>query len=85
MTSAPQPTEAAQRLASRYARFLELVDQCARAVAAGDWVVLADETGELSVTADEVSAAAEALTRDEQPTSGADILAAVKEQARPAD
>lgn len=78
MTSEPQLTDAARQLAHCYAHALRLVERLGRAVDAGDWVLLADEAGELSMAADEVAAAAEALTRDEVATTPADVRAAVE-------
>ncbi|WP_030264194.1 hypothetical protein [Streptomyces sp. NRRL B-24484] len=78
-------TPAARRLADCYQRLLELVERCGRSVEVGDWVILADEAGDLSVTADEVASAAEALTRDEVPTPPVDVLAMVERLSRPPD
>ncbi|MEV7181663.1 hypothetical protein [Kitasatospora sp. NPDC093679] len=76
-------TPAARQLADCYQRFLELVERCGRSMEVGDWVVLADEAGDLSVTADEVASAAEALTRDEVVTRPVDVLAMVERLSRP--
>lgn len=74
----PDLTPAAQHLASAWARTLDQVDRCQRAIEEGNWVYLNDEAGELSLLADEVSAAAAALTRDETPTGPAELLAAIQ-------
>lgn len=71
-------TAAAQRLADCWARTLDQVDRCQQAIEQGDWVHLNDQAGELSVLADETSAAAAALTRDETVTGPAELLAAVR-------
>ncbi|MEW1913020.1 hypothetical protein AB0442_32125 [Kitasatospora sp. NPDC085895] len=76
-------TPAARQLADRYQRLLELIERCGRSMEVGDWVVLADEAGDLSATADEVASAAEALTRDEVVTRPVDVLAMVERLSRP--
>jgi hypothetical protein len=76
--SSPDLTPAAQQLANAWARTLDYVGRCQRAIEEGNWVHLNDEAGELSVLADEVSAAAAALTRDETATSPAQLLAAIQ-------
>jgi hypothetical protein len=76
--SSPDLTPAAQQLADAWARTLDYVGRCQRAIEEGNWVFLNDEAGRLSLLADEVSAAASALTRDETPTSPTDLLAAVQ-------
>lgn len=76
-------TPAARQLADCYRRLLELVERCGRSMEVGDWVALADEAGDLSVTADEVASAAEALTRDEVATRPVDVLAMVERLSRP--
>ncbi|MDH6130346.1 hypothetical protein [Kitasatospora sp. GP82] len=78
----PQLTPAARTLAHCYARLLDLVERCTQAVHAGDWVLLNDEAGELSVVADEVSAAAAALTRDETATDPTVLLALIKKNKK---
>lgn len=76
--SAPELTPAAQQLADCWTRLQAVHAACTEALHAGDWVLLNDEAGELSVIADEVSAAAAALTRDATPTSPAELLAAIE-------
>lgn len=71
-------TPAAQQLAHCWARTLDQVARCQQAIDNGDWVYLNDEAGELTVLADEVSAAAAALTRDETATGPAQLLAAIQ-------
>ncbi|PBC75536.1 hypothetical protein BX265_0204 [Streptomyces sp. TLI_235] len=78
-------TPAAGQLADCYRKLLELVERCARSLEVGDWVILSDEAGDLSVAADEVAAAAEALTRDEVITRPVDVLAMVERLSRPVD
>ncbi|MFB7664915.1 hypothetical protein ACFC1R_13330 [Kitasatospora sp. NPDC056138] len=77
MTEELPLTPAARNLADCYARLLDLVERCTRAVRDGDWVYLNDEAGELSVVSDEVSAAAAALTRDATATNPAVLLALI--------
>lgn len=74
----PDLTPAARQLADCWARTLDYVGRCQRAIEEGNWVYLDDEAGELSVLADEVSATAAALTRDETPTNPAALLAAIQ-------
>lgn len=74
----PDLTPAARQLADCWARTLDYVGRCQRAIEEGNWPLLDDEAGELSVLADEVSAGASALTRDEAATSPADLIAAVE-------
>jgi hypothetical protein len=62
-------TPGGHRLAQRYGRLQNLVDLCTRAAEDGDWVTLSNHTGELSVAADEVSAAAAFVTTEAIPTS----------------
>jgi hypothetical protein len=62
-------TPGGRRPVQRYGRLQDTVDLCARASATGDWVTLSDHTGELSVAADEVSAAAAFVTTEAMPTS----------------
>ncbi|MFC1403234.1 MULTISPECIES: hypothetical protein [Streptacidiphilus] len=79
-------TPGGQRLAQRYGRLQDLVDLCARAAEAGDWVTLSDHSGELSVAADEVSAAAAFVTTEAMPTSPHFMLTAaarLREADRP--
>lgn len=71
-------TPAAQQLAHCWARTLNQVDRCQQAIQDGDWVYLNDQAGQLTVLADEVSAAAAALTRDETATGPAELLAAIQ-------
>jgi hypothetical protein len=54
-----------------------------RAAEAGDWPVLADVAGELSLAADELAAAASFVTTETTATGPADLLAAAEEQASP--
>lgn len=74
----PDLTPAAQQLADCWARTLDQVGRCQQAIEQGDWVHLNDEAGELTVLADETSAAAAALTRDETPTGPAELLTAIQ-------
>lgn len=76
--SSPDLTPAARQLADCWARTLDYVGRCQRAIEEGNWVYLNDEAGQLSVLADEVSAAAAALTRDETATNPAALLAAIQ-------
>jgi hypothetical protein len=88
--SDPQPadtaaalTEGGQRLAAAYAHTLGLVDQVTRAAEAGDYPYLSDVSGELSLAADELAAAASYVTTETSPTSPADLLASAEAQAHP--
>ncbi|MEV6211486.1 hypothetical protein [Kitasatospora sp. NPDC051914] len=48
-------------------------------------MILADEAGDLSVTADEVAAAAGTSTREEVRTRPVDVLAMMERYSRPVD
>ena len=76
--SSPELTPAAQQLADCWARTLDYVGRCQRAIEEANWVYLNDEAGELSLLAAEVSAAASALTRDQVATDPAALLAAIE-------
>ncbi len=76
--NSPDLTPAAHHLADTWARTLDYIGRCQRALEEGNWVYLNDEAGQLSLLADEVSAAAAALTRDETATNPAELLAAVQ-------
>jgi hypothetical protein len=76
--NSPGLTPAARQLANCWARTLDYVGRCQRAVEEGNWPYLAEEAGALSVAWDEVSAAAAALTRDETATDPAALLAAIQ-------
>jgi predicted lipid-binding transport protein (Tim44 family) len=67
----PELTPAAQQLADAYARTVILVGSCGEATHAADWPALAEHAGALSAAADELSAAASAVTRDETATDPA--------------
>lgn len=69
--SSPELTPAAQQLADAYARTVILVGRCGEATHQADWVALEDHAGSLSLAADELAAAASAVTRDEQATDPA--------------
>lgn len=71
-------TPGGRRLATHYADVLGLVDQVTQAAAAGDWPVLADVAGELSLAADELAAAAAFVTTEDRATGPADLLAAAQ-------
>lgn len=87
--SSEQPdglTVAARQLAACHAHSLDLMQRCARAIEDGNWPDLAEAAGALSVAADEVSAAAAALTRDTVATSPSQVLDLVqRHREQPAD
>ncbi|MEY9848279.1 hypothetical protein [Streptacidiphilus sp. BW17] len=82
--STPDLTEGGQRLAASYAHTTSLVDQVTRAAEAGDWPVLVDVAGELSLAADELAAAAALVTTEERATGPADMLSAAEARTSPA-
>lgn len=65
---------AGRSLADHYGRVLELVARCAQLVERGDHPLLEDVAGELSTEADEMAAAASAMTREPVATAPADVL-----------
>lgn len=73
-------TEGGRRLAAAYARTLGLVDEVTQA---GDYPLMADLGGELSLAADELAATAGYVTTEASPTAPADMLAAAEAQAHP--
>lgn len=75
-------TPAAQQLADAYAHAVVLIGRCGEATHQADWPALAEHAGALSVAADELSAAASAVTRDETATSPDAFHEAAREAIR---
>jgi len=72
-----------RRLAIHYARTLQLADQVAQAVEAGDYPTLSDAAGALSTAADELAAAASFVTTEGSATSPRGLLLAVDRLVSP--
>lgn len=80
--SEPTLTPAAQQLADAYAYAVILIGRCGEASHRADWATLAEHAGALSVTADELSAAASAVTRDDTATDPAAFHEVAREAIR---
>ncbi|GAA0682307.1 hypothetical protein GCM10010193_40050 [Kitasatospora atroaurantiaca] len=80
--SEPDLTPAAQQLANAYAHTVILIGRCGEATHAADWATLAEHADALSIAADELSAAASAVTRDPTSTSPTEFHEVAREAIR---